>query len=315
MAQLVKLQDYVSRYEIDIFRYAGQYTRLKKQRWDSLKAQWEASKNQDPIVARKDDYPENTEKKSILASVKGLLTSTKIKSRPEEESWEAPVKIDLPPSLEDLKKQFLDELFHFQLRWASSTLKEKSFIDRSWYVDEELKYFLQQFPDNYLVLYRPILLIQHAPVELDIIMVSPVAVWCITVIHGREEASVFSGSNGRFWTESSGGSEKNHLNPLFSLNRSGNIVKSVLEKYDVELPVKKVILSQGDYIEYSGATQDVQIVDRRHITEWHQKLKKLSSPMKHVQLTAAKHLINLGQKTSYHRPEWEDEPELESDPF
>ena len=38
MAQLIKLQDYVSRYEQDIYRYPSQFIKLKKQQWDKIKA-------------------------------------------------------------------------------------------------------------------------------------------------------------------------------------------------------------------------------------------------------------------------------------
>ena len=38
MAQLIKLQDYVSRYEQDIYRYPSQFIKLKNQQWDKLKA-------------------------------------------------------------------------------------------------------------------------------------------------------------------------------------------------------------------------------------------------------------------------------------
>ncbi|WP_413229413.1 hypothetical protein [Heyndrickxia sporothermodurans] len=41
MGQLIKLQDYISRYEMDPFRYPAQYVRLKKQQWQKLKLDWE----------------------------------------------------------------------------------------------------------------------------------------------------------------------------------------------------------------------------------------------------------------------------------
>ena len=40
MAQLVKLQDYVSRYQVDLKRYPTQFVRLKKQQWDRTKEEW-----------------------------------------------------------------------------------------------------------------------------------------------------------------------------------------------------------------------------------------------------------------------------------
>ncbi len=41
MAQLVKLLDYVSRYENDLSRYPTQYIRLKTSQWKRMKIQWE----------------------------------------------------------------------------------------------------------------------------------------------------------------------------------------------------------------------------------------------------------------------------------
>mgnify|MGYP005609875703 CR=1 FL=1 len=36
MGQLIKLQDYVSRYEQDIYHYPTQYVYLKKQQWEKV---------------------------------------------------------------------------------------------------------------------------------------------------------------------------------------------------------------------------------------------------------------------------------------
>ncbi len=41
MAQLVKLQDYISRYEKDIYHYPAQYIRLKNENWKKLLQTWE----------------------------------------------------------------------------------------------------------------------------------------------------------------------------------------------------------------------------------------------------------------------------------
>ena len=41
MAQLVKLQDYISRYQIDLARYPTQFVRLKKSQWERVKYQWQ----------------------------------------------------------------------------------------------------------------------------------------------------------------------------------------------------------------------------------------------------------------------------------
>ena len=41
MAQLVKLADYISRYENDLTRYPTQFIRLKRYQWKRIKNQWE----------------------------------------------------------------------------------------------------------------------------------------------------------------------------------------------------------------------------------------------------------------------------------
>lgn len=41
MAQLIKLQDYISRYEIDLARYPTQFIRLKQNQWERIKYQWQ----------------------------------------------------------------------------------------------------------------------------------------------------------------------------------------------------------------------------------------------------------------------------------
>ncbi|MFB8735493.1 hypothetical protein ACEQPO_22345 [Bacillus sp. SL00103] len=46
MAQIIKIQDYISRYEQDPHHYINQFIRLKKQRWDELK---KASKEDNDI--------------------------------------------------------------------------------------------------------------------------------------------------------------------------------------------------------------------------------------------------------------------------
>ncbi len=40
MAQLIKLQDYISRYEWDTYRYPTQYIRQKKEQWQRFYSEW-----------------------------------------------------------------------------------------------------------------------------------------------------------------------------------------------------------------------------------------------------------------------------------
>ncbi len=227
MGQLIKLQDYISRYEIDMFRYPGQFIRQKRKQWEQT-------------------------------------------------------------TLE--KQHFLDHIFDFQMKWASSTIREKSYIDKEFYKDHNLKYFLQRFPDTYLVLYRPIFKLKNAPVEVEIIMISPTTTWLITILEG-EENSVFIGSNDRFWIERKGKQDKKVLSPMIELDRMDGIVRTIYSLYDIELPIRKVILNRTGYIDFPLVPFDVDLVEKRKYEEWFTGLRNTSSPLKHMQLKAGNALL------------------------
>ena len=72
------------------------------------------------------------------------------------------------------------------MTWATSTLVDKSFINKKYYYDERLKYFLQRFPDTYLVLYQPVFKLKKATIEVDTILISPTEVWCITFVEEED---------------------------------------------------------------------------------------------------------------------------------
>lgn len=79
MAQLIKMQDYISRYEQDIYRYPTQFARLKKQQWDKLKAAYNAgeldrlySEHTESETQVKFDPPQEDSKR-LFKRVKGIF--------------------------------------------------------------------------------------------------------------------------------------------------------------------------------------------------------------------------------------------------
>ncbi|QED48995.1 nuclease-related domain-containing protein [Cytobacillus dafuensis] len=326
MGQLIKIQDYVSRYEQNIYLYPSRYVRLKKQQWGKLKSAWE---NNDPSFFM-DQYQANQdttdwfieEKQPFMNKLKGFLKLGKNEideeemileepEKTEDEDEEEEVNFDFktnftyrPDSIEELKHQFLDQLFSFQMKWASSTLTEKSFVERKFYYDERLKYFLQRFPDTYLVLYFPLFLLKKAPVEVETIILGPTGVWCISFLES-EDLAVFIGSKERFWVKRGKGEEKKVLNPLPALNRTGKIVQQIFQMNEIDLPIHKVVLSRNGYIDYPALPFDVQLIEKRNYEEWFNSMRNLSSPLKHNQIKGAQALLQFCQTTSIRRLEWE----------
>lgn len=320
MAQLVKLKDYVSRYEQNIIVYPSRFVRLKKQKWEGVKKLYQSNQLINPIET--DFYEEEweEEKPSFMTKIKGIIKKKKKEVTAEESEIKLnqPVVIEEdalafeytpnqyrePKSLEDLKQQFLNQLFKFQLKWASSTLTEKSIVKKIFYYDDDLKYFLQRFPDTYLVLYKPIFLIKNAPVELDTIIITPTDIWLITILEA-EDSAVFVGSNEKFWTKKSKDKEKKILSPIISINRTEKVVKKILATQEVDIPIQKVILSRNGYIDFPTVPYHLKLIEKRNYQEWFEMMRNNRSPLKAIQLKTAESLLRYCLTTCARRYEWD----------
>lgn len=326
MGQLIKLQDYVSRYEQNIYLYPSRYVRLKIQQWEKLKQAWENVEDtffieQFQIQQETFDWLEE-DKQPFMDKLKGFLKLGKkenedndfVQNEEEKQKDEdnpdegtlgfEPIFSYRPENQEELKQQFLDQIFRFQMKWASSTLTEKSFVDKAYYYDEKLKYFLQRFPDTFLVLYAPLFLLKKAPVEVDPIILTPTGAWCISFLE-EEDLSVFLGSKERFWIKRTKGEEKKVLNPILSLNRTAKIAQQIFNMHEIDLPIHKAVLCRNGYIDYPALPFDINLIEKRNHDEWFASMRNLRSPLKHMQLKAAQALLQYCQTTSIRRLEWE----------
>lgn len=325
MAQLVKLQDYISRYQIDLARYPTQFVRLKRSQWDRVKHQWETgeeiqewehieevedveSKKRFSLIKRFFPGRKKVEEDEEEEDIESVTVDSELMDEeeiPEEETtlfFEANI-VYAPQTLEELKRMFLDQFFHFQLKWASSTLREKSYVDPRFLRDSLLRTFLQRLPDSYLVFYYPILKLKKAPVELDVVIMTPTECICITVLE-QENQAVYVANGERFWTKKVGKTDKKLLNPLINLNRMEAILMQVFKQEGVSIPIRKVLLSRNGYIDYPGSAFGIQFVDKRKYTEWFHQLKNSKSPMKHMQIRAAQTILNTVETTSFNRNLW-----------
>ena len=321
MAQLVKLQDYISRYEQDIFTYPSRFVRIKKQQWRQTKENWENdgmdASNLSFSASVNDWSVNNSEKQSIFGKLSGMLKPKQNETEDPQvqASEEDPLEFAAafqhkPETMDELKQQYLDQLYRFQLKWASSTIAEKSYCSSKFFFEERLKFFLQRFPDTFLLLYKPIFLLKKAPIEAEIILLTPADTWCITFME-EENSAVFIGSNDRFWLKRSKDSEQKVLNPLLALNRTERIVQNIYKLYKIELPIHKLIISRNGYIDYPNAPFGVQFAEARNFEQWFQKMRGFKSPLKHMQLKGAQALLHYCQTASVKRMEWGASEETE----
>lgn len=315
---------------MNLTRYPTQFVRLKKSQWERVKYQW-MSGEEIPEWEHIDNQDEMQEPKKRIS----LFKKFKFKKQDlEEEDFEKvdvsnelvnqeddiqeeettlffePKIVYYPSTLEELKRMFFDQFFHFQIKWASSTLREKSYVDPRFMRDTMLRSLLQRFPDSYLVFYYPIVKVKKAPVELDIILLTPTECICITVVE-EENSAVFVGNSDRFWTKKVGKIDKKVLNPIIQLNRMESIISQLFINNEVEMPIRKVLLSRNGYFDYPGSIYNVQFVDKREFPKWMQQMKRSTSPMKRMQMHAAQTILQSVQTTSFNRDIWNVEQQEE----
>lgn len=301
VAQLIKLQDYISRYQTDIYRYPGQYIRLKKENWKKLHYIW---KNQ----SSNSSYQSMYDNRNYEEEPQGIFDKFFKKNEKSESSWNLPTNMQptLPKQENDLKKYFLDGIFPFQLKWASSTIRETSFLDREYHYDQKLRYYLQRFPDTFLVMYYPIFQMKKAQMEGEIIIITPIAVYCITMIEQGPSKS-FIATSDRTWQVEENQIRTNFLSPLISLKRTAKLVSSILDANQVDFPVKRIVLSRTNPIIFDEEPFNTEFIGLTQYESWFEKMRRLSSPLKRLQLKAAEVLLVHCQTTSVKRPEWDDD--------
>lgn len=315
MGQLIKLQDYISRYEQDIYRYPTQFVRLKKQQWSKLHEAFLSGTLKDMFEDEEENETWIEEKPTLFEKIKNAITRSEKKEEAElEPKSKARSEEDLifsmktvPDSEETLKMTFLDQLFHFQMKWATTTIRERSLVDGRYYRNEKLKLLLQRFPDTFLVLFEPVFRINKAPIQLDTIILTPTAVWCVTFLE-ELDLSVYEGNNDKFWVRRHHESkERKVLNPIISLQRTEKIIQKLFRLYNVEISIKKAVISRNSYIEYAVGMSDLFILDKKSFPGWFEMMRKSSSPIKHQQIKGAEVLLNYSQTTSMMRMEWSND--------
>lgn len=299
MAQLVKLFDYISRYESNPFHYPSQYIRLKNENWKKLQLQWENEQT------RGIDYFQH-EKKQNEQQKKARWNPFKKESNEQvyEKETEQPMPELLPSTKKQLTQYFLNQLYPLQIKWATSTISHESFTNITFRDTEILKYFLQRFPDIYLLLYYPIFNIKNAPIDGEIILISPVDIEIISLIN-KEADAVITAANDRSWVIELHGKEKRMISPVIALKRSEQIIRSILQHKEIELPIKKSIISQSNHILYSAEPYQTQIIGKRDYENWFTAKRNFKSSLKSVQIKAMDAILQHCQTSAVRRPEWE----------
>ncbi len=313
MAQLIKLQDYISRYEWDTYRYPTQYIRQKKDQWERFYSEWRNPSLQEESEEKEQaEAGEEKEKNSLFQKWRQRFIKSPViveELTPDEEvvKRQKPL-LKLPATEEELKQVFLDRLLEIQMKWASSTVSQVSVVDSSYFKDPLLRFLLQRLPDTYLVMYRPIFEVKQAAVETDIILITPIGVEILSFVELETDEVIMAGDE-RTWTITAQKNEVPNriINPLLSLKRSEKWIKRFLKEERIDIPIKKTVISRTNRILYATSPYQTEIIDHLTFPEWFKEKRSVHLPLKKRQLNVAESLLRNSLSYSFPRPEWEEE--------
>lgn len=291
MAQLVKIFDCISRYEWNPYRYPSQFIRLKQANWKKLYAIWQH---------QPEDFIEEKEESSTFQRFfqwDGFF-------KKEESILEEEVSFQQLSEME-LKKYFLQKLLPIQMKWATSTVSDVSFIDEHVQDDEDLTYFLQRFPDIYLVMFYPLFQIKDATFDAEIVLIGPLGIEIIYMLNEEPDAIIYADEE-RTWTVEKNDSKRKILSPLFTLKRNEHIIKAMLQARGIEIPIQKTVFARNHMIIANHEPYQTRIVGLHEYEKWFQEKRNIRSPLKHLQLQVLETLLMYCVSTSQRRPGWEN---------
>ena len=292
MGQIIKIYDYISRYEQDIYNYPARFITLKRRQWERLKENWESGYFYTVQWETTEDGFEGIESEELKSPFQRLTERIWKRNRNKKmkDEYDDFTRVK-PDTIQELKSFFLDEIFQVQLSWASSTFDQKSFIDTSFLKEWQLKFFAQRFPDTFLFLYKPVFQLKKARVEAETILVTPAEIFCFTFLEDERD-SVYIASEERFWEMRAYQRRKRIINPTLALNRTARIIDSILQSQNIEFPITKILIARDGYIDDPSPPYGLKIVDKRDFDQWFQSLRSYRSPLKRDQLKVADSLLS-----------------------
>ncbi|WP_082233552.1 hypothetical protein [Halobacillus massiliensis] len=223
------------------------------------------------------------------------------KEDPPQEKLETWLHIE---SEGELKQHFLNELLSFQLKWASSTLQATSFYDPCVEGNEHLKLLLQRIPDHYLVLFKPVAILNDVPLQVEILILGPHEIELITFIDEKKHTIVYP-TKENYWKIDTVGQRRSMVSPLVMLKRTETYLRSVLNSYNLNYSYKKIVLGPNHRIQKGYHPYSTDYIDVNTFEEWLHSKRKLSLPLKHQQLKVAEKLLYHTKTNAVNRMEWE----------
>ncbi|MTT32539.1 hypothetical protein GMB86_11025 [Terrilactibacillus sp. BCM23-1] len=262
MAQLIKVNECISRYEGDLQRYANRFITLKQRRW----LQW------------RDQFEKPQDDRSVRLAKRFSSIS----------------------NIEQLKSAYYKWLFDQQLIWATSTAHFYSENHEDLSRVTWLQFCLSKLNDVTFILYKPVLLMKQTTLQLDSLIITNDTLWCVKPLIG-EDSSVFQEINNRLWREMKREESPQFINPFISLKRTKTALRTFLQTQNLSMPIKFLIFAPNSYVEFVHHDTDIEICDSRDKNQLSEKIGRHSSTLKSLQIITTNRLLSKMATTAIKR--------------
>src|SRR5699024_12783823 len=91
------------------------------------------------------------------------------------------------------------------------------------------------------------------------------------------------------------------------LERTDQIIKSILQTNNIKIPIKKSIISYNNHILYTTEPYQTNIIGKQDYPKWLEQKRAVTSSLKSVQLKSMEAVLRHCQNNAVRRPEWNDE--------
>src|SRR5699024_719201 len=109
------------------------------------------------------------------------------------------------------------------------------------------------------MMFYPVFNIRKAPVDAEIIFISPVGIDIISLLEFDNHITVMAGDD-RTWAFHDGKQNSNIISPLISLKRTEQIIKSILQANNITYPIKKNVISRTNNIVFTTQPYNTSII-------------------------------------------------------
>lgn len=155
-------------------------------------------------------------------------------------------------------------------------------------------------------MYNPIFNIKQAPIDGEIILISPRGIEIISILENSEKVRYLAGDD-KTWVQDTIDKETAIMSPLIGLKRSEHIIKSILNTEELAFPIHKTILSRTNNIVFSSEPYNTSVIGKFQFEEWFTEKRKLKSTLKRQQLKVTELLLKYCLTTATKRPEWNED--------